>query len=141
MWAHYADNHRGVCLEFATRDVVMCSALRVEYLAKFPLVRAYSKDWQDNLRILLTKSDVWQYEREYRILAQERDNATPHSTLMTAKNFLQLKDTALMSVIVGCQCDFDAVCKIVTDVAPKLAVKRAIRVPNRYELTIRAEPG
>jgi len=31
MWAHYADNHRGVCLEFDLRNDVLCGALRCDY--------------------------------------------------------------------------------------------------------------
>jgi hypothetical protein len=136
MWAHYADNHRGVCLEFATRDVVMCCALRVEYQKEFPLVRAYSQDKADNLMTMLAKADVWAYECEYRLISQERRNATVHETLMTDNNFLKLPETALLSVIVGCQGDYDLVRALVSQAAPGLAVKRARRVANRYELQI-----
>jgi hypothetical protein len=83
MWAHYADNHRGVCLEFDTRDEVMCFPLRVEYSAQFPVMRAYTTDLVDNLVPLLSKSDVWAYEREYRLIAQERGDATDHETPVT----------------------------------------------------------
>lgn len=30
MWSHYADRHKGVCLEFSLRNEVMCGALRCE---------------------------------------------------------------------------------------------------------------
>jgi hypothetical protein len=55
IWSHYADNHRGICLEFSTRNEVMCSSQPVEYVSTFPLIRAYSTDLYENLRLLLVK--------------------------------------------------------------------------------------
>lgn len=136
MWSHYADNHRGICLEFSTRNEVMCSPQPVEYVSTFPLVRAYSTDLYENLRLLLVKADVWKYEQEYRLIAQERGESTPHDTLMTDSNFLQLPKSALTAIIVGCQGPFEAVQNIVAQVQPALQVRKAIRVPNRFELHI-----
>jgi hypothetical protein len=98
MWSHYADNHRGICLEFSTRNEVMCSPQPVEYVSTFPLIGAYSTDPYENLRLLLVKADVWKYEKEYRLIAQERGESTPDDTLMTDINFLQLSQSALMSM-------------------------------------------
>ena len=136
MWSHYADKHKGICLEFSTRDEVMCCPLRVEYPPQFPVVRVYSNDRIDSLRPFLTKAAVWEFEREYRLIAQERCASTAHPTLMTDNNFLQLPETALLSVIVGCQGDYDEVKGLVFAVAPALPVKEAKRVPNRFELRI-----
>ena len=136
MWSYYADKHRGICFEFSTRDEVMCCPLRVDYHAEFPVVRAYSTDEVENLRTLLAKADVWEYEHEYRLIAQERCVAAPHTTLMTDNNYLKLPETALLSVIVGCQGSYDVVQSLVADVAPEVTVKRAERVPNRFELQI-----
>ena len=136
MWSHYADNHRGICLEFRTRDVVMCSALRVEYHKDFPIMHLYSADELDNLRPLLAKADVWAYEREYRLIAQERSAATAHETLLTDDHLLSLPESALVSVIVGCQGPYDAVKSIVAEVAPNVLVKRAVRVPNHFEVRV-----
>jgi len=55
---------------------------------------------------------------------------------MTDNNFLKLPETALLSVIVGCQGDYDEVKGLVAAVAPALPVKEAKRVPNRFELRI-----
>jgi len=136
MWSHYADKHKGICLEFSTRNDVMCCPLRVEYFKEFPIVRAYSTDEAENLQPLLTKADVWESEREYRLIAQERGNATEHDTLMADNNLLKLPEDALLSVIVGCQGPYDVVRNLVAEVAPDVTVKRARRVPNRFELEI-----
>jgi hypothetical protein len=137
MWAHYADDHKGICLEFSLRNKVMCCALRCQYEQAFPLMKAYSRSEADNLLPLLAKAEVWAYEKEYRLVAQERSVAVPGSdTLMTDHGLLQLQDGALTAVIVGCQGDFENVRTLVQAVAPAVKVKRAVRVPNRYELQI-----
>ena len=136
MWSHYADKHKGICLEFSTRDEVMCCPLRVEYPQEFPVIRVYSNDLEDNLRPFLTKADVWEYEHEYRLIAQERGVATADETLITDNNLLRLPETALLSVIVGCQGDYGEVERLIAEAAPELPVKKAVRVPNRFELRI-----
>lgn len=136
MWSHYADKHRGICIEFSTHNDIMCSPLRVDYFREFPVVRAYSTDGAENLRPLLTKADVWEDEREYRLIAQESGNATNHETLKTNNNLLKLPESALLSVIVGCLGPFDEVQSLVAEVDPDITVKRAKRLPNRFELKI-----
>ena len=136
MWAHYADSHKGICLEFSTRNDVICCALRVEYRREYPLMRLYSDDPDENLIPLLTKSDVWSYEQEYRLVPQERGLATNHETLMTDNNYLELPKGALTSIIVGCQGPFEEVRALVSEHAPELSVRRAVRVPDRYALRI-----
>jgi len=137
MWAHYADNHRGICLEFDLRNDVMCGALRCEYLQDFPIMRIHDDSDQANLQVLLTKGDAWSYEREYRLVAQERTAAVKGAgTLMTDQSFLQLPLGALRAVIVGCQAEYDRIRSLVAHIAPEVLVKRAVRIPNRYQLEI-----
>jgi hypothetical protein len=37
MWAHYADHHRGVCLQFSCKNIVFCSAMQVSYCDEYPV--------------------------------------------------------------------------------------------------------
>src|SRR5262245_34620570 len=69
MWAHYADKHRGLCLEFDGSDncVFFGEAQPVEYQDYTSIPLAESKDRQMT-RVILTKSKHWSYEREYRIV-------------------------------------------------------------------------
>lgn len=136
MWAHYADSHRGVCLEFSLRNDVMCSALKCEYLNGFPIMRLHGREDAGALRILLAKAESWSYEKEYRIIAQEREHAVGTGTLITDKGFLKLSKGALVSVIVGCKGDYEKVSKLVQALAPDVKIKRAVRVPNKYALNI-----
>lgn len=136
MWAHYADCHRGVCLEFNVKNEVICAALEVQYFSAFPMTRQYSDDPKENLLPLLAKSDAWAYEREFRLVAQERGSATPHDTLLTENGQLKLTDGALSSIIVGCQGPYDEVRDLVRDCGAKVPLRRAHRVENRYALDI-----
>ncbi|WP_018610458.1 DUF2971 domain-containing protein [Uliginosibacterium gangwonense] len=136
MWAHYADSHKGICLEFSLRNDVMCTALPCEYLEEFPVMKLYSHENADVLHMLLAKAEPWCYEKECRIIAQERKRAIGTDTLMTDDGFLKLSKGALVSVIVGCQGDFGKVNSLVQAHAPNVKVKRAVRVPNRYSLQI-----
>lgn len=114
----------------------MCCATQVEYCSAFPTVRLYSKSEDDNLVPLLTKADVWSYEREYRLVAQERGNSTAHDTLITDDNYLILPQNTLTSIIVGCQGSVNEVQGVVTRFAPHLPVRVAVRQPDRYALMI-----
>lgn len=139
MWGHYADSHKGICLEFSLRNNVMCNALKCEYTSEFPIMKLHDREDADVLRILLAKADPWSYEREYRIVAQEREHAVSTDTLITDKGLLKLPKGALTSVIVGCQGDYEKVRRLVLAYAPNVKVKRAVRVRNRYALNIEEE--
>lgn len=69
MWAHYADNHRGLCLGF---DIPEEKATRIEYVTD--LIEMDSRvltDGEYNLRMTdiaqRTKSSHWEYEAEWRV--------------------------------------------------------------------------
>jgi Protein of unknown function (DUF2971) len=74
MWSHYGDGHRGVCLEFATSDERLfgCTIEHVRYRKQYPVFNAYEGAGLEFVRrYLTTKSDVWSYEEEWRILHQD----------------------------------------------------------------------
>jgi len=134
MWSHYADGHKGICIEFNTQNEVICNALRVEYRKDYPKWRL--DDSANRLDVLLTKADVWEYEQEYRLICQEIGSTKSQGNLTTKNDFLKLPDNAMLSVIVGCNGPYEEVRNLVAKVAPGIRVRRAIYVPNRFELTI-----
>ncbi|WP_299163553.1 DUF2971 domain-containing protein [Accumulibacter sp.] len=140
MWAHYADRHKGVCLEFSLRNEVMCSALRCEYLDEFPILKLNEDRDDQALRMLLAKAGAWRYEKDYRLVAQERSHVVGSGTLLTDDGSLKLPQGALVSVIVGCEGDYDRISPLVRAIAPDVRVKRALREPNRYALRIAEQP-
>jgi hypothetical protein len=69
MWGHYADGHRGFCLEFDTADPLLGSVKQVRYSDQFPkldVTAITSKKFDQIMHLLLTKASHWSYEREWR---------------------------------------------------------------------------
>lgn len=71
MWSHYANNHKGVCLEYCGLNDFFANAQKVAYADKRPIINAFSGE--DNLlmadKALLTKSSIWSYEEEWRMIS------------------------------------------------------------------------
>lgn len=68
MWSHYADYHRGFCIEFKrSPGNQLASTQPVQYVKKYPCVN-YFDDLPGVIakRIILTKADDWSYEEEWR---------------------------------------------------------------------------
>lgn len=69
MWAHYAESHKGICLEFDGRHPFMAHAQKVLYSEDRAPINLYD-DAQDlaMTKALLTKSAHWSYEQEWRLI-------------------------------------------------------------------------
>jgi len=78
-WAHYADHHRGVCVHFATHYAPFKLAWPMRYTDEYPEVvfprdaERPGRDWQEVEMQILTKSECWRYEDEYRLIRQGRE--------------------------------------------------------------------
>lgn len=78
MWAHYADGHRGFCLEFDTSCQPFSRAHRVIYRPTLPsidVMQLLNAPPSSNVldALVLTKSDRWKYEQEWRLLNMDGD--------------------------------------------------------------------
>lgn len=138
MWSHYSDSCKGLCLEFAVRNEFFCGALPIEYLGSYPLFSVAASDEYANLRPLLTKSEVWEYENEFRLVASEHPFVFP-GVPTTKEGFLPFPKDALQSVIVGAlmpPSDREVVRSLVKDSGWNVALKLAALVPDRYEFEI-----
>lgn len=90
MWSYYADNHRGICIEFnaSIQDTVLSKARPVFYQDSFPKVTINPREMK---QILLSKSSKWAHEKEWRIIDKEGGRR------------LKFEPTTLRSIILGCQ--------------------------------------
>lgn len=69
MWSHYADAHRGVCLEFEVGENFAGEAQKVRYSNDRVPIVPYVDDTANAMsKALLTKSSHWSYEDEWRYL-------------------------------------------------------------------------
>jgi Protein of unknown function (DUF2971) len=80
MWSHYADQHRGLCIEYDASPLAEAEIYRVNYdtareIPASVLYRLFitvdeSVRPQVDRAALLTKSREWRYEREVRVLSR-----------------------------------------------------------------------
>lgn len=94
MWAHYADGHRGFCLEFDTTQMPFKKAFDVIYLPSYPLINP-ADTFIRNLPVVSkalfgTKSEHWAYEEEWRIMNNPGNQICP------------FEPSALTGVYFGC---------------------------------------
>ncbi len=75
MWAHYAEGHRGFCLEFDTTFPPFVMAQHVSYSKSYPEINIadviLNRKKFGELPLLTTKSKHWCYEKEWRCLHQD----------------------------------------------------------------------
>jgi DUF2971 family protein len=107
MWSHYADSHKGLCIEFdRTVEPLHSSAMRVQYSHDYPEVDFFRveearerggpdaesvfKDFAN--KAYFTKSPDWQYEAEWRV-------ADP----LRGRGMRQFPPEAITRVFLGCR--------------------------------------
>ncbi len=96
MWAHYAKQHTGFCLEFDIDNdffrPITC-AIKVEYDTIWPELNVMRLDSDPDVgKKLLIKANDWQYEQEWRIVETKKGPGI--------QNF---PEDALSGVILGCR--------------------------------------
>lgn len=64
MWAHYADSHKGICLEFESYDLLILK--EVHYGDQLPKVNVLKVDNENVGDIFWHKGSMWSYEQEIR---------------------------------------------------------------------------
>jgi hypothetical protein len=146
MWSHYANKHQGICLEFDVGKSVIGNAYQVKYGDALPTIDVLSvaceeATGEEAFQILVSKSQDWWYENEYRILARDgaADEVAPGFLPITNNDFLQLPPGALSAIIVGCRAKPEEVKEIKAIVEKRalgLPVKRARQASDKYHLSI-----
>ena len=81
MWSHYADKHRGFCLEFSIADFYVelpgnkVIPSPVHYTEQYPIAQIIEE--VAVRETMLTKAKPWEYEKEWRIITPERTGLHP----------------------------------------------------------------
>lgn len=109
MWSHYADEHRGICIEYDTRDQEHPRLLPVNYKAPRAVKTSDLLRWklhEDEAakhRVLqtyfYTKSYEWSYEREWRDVS-DNSGVTSLPFRITAILFGLRCDTSIITSVV-----------------------------------------
>lgn len=70
LWSHYANSHRGICIEFETTECAVLNKIKqVNYLDQCPTFTTEERE-----ELFLNKSFHWKYEKEYRIVLKDCAN-------------------------------------------------------------------
>jgi len=80
MWSHYADSHKGFCLEFNVNYFPLNQKTKIHeviYSERYPAFDPAKPLVNSGLNLpvegLITKSTVWQYEKEWRVITDIGD--------------------------------------------------------------------
>lgn len=108
MWAHYANNHQGICVEYDLMDinkVLGFTAVPVIYSEERPCFNFLNPQSLQNdstellIHSLTSKSVEWQYEREWRII---RDKEACGDCWYADGNGALLEMIRPSSITIGC---------------------------------------
>lgn len=131
MWSHYSDSHSGVCLQFRVNkesEPIFHVLFKVTYQQKFPTV-SYLKDNPGVYmpKILLTKSQRWSYEDEWRILSTEGGPGA-----------IKFNPKVLAGLIFGCRAgaQFKSTIIRLVEARPEIKLYQAKIREKEYELDI-----
>ena len=128
MWSHYADSHRGFCLEFDPNQEPFSKAKKVTYQSNIPEVDSdllFSEE-EDNEAIdkfLSFKSKDWDHEKEWRIFHKESNKS------------YQYPRNSLKAIYFGLrtdQTDIEIICSVVKTHNPDVKFFRMKRVENQF---------
>lgn len=85
MWSHYANQHKGFCIGFVRKTNNLLGDITktqpVEYDCNYPEVDPLDEngnyDHSIFTKMLFTKAKDWEYEKEWRLVYDERDKEEP----------------------------------------------------------------
>ena len=100
LWSHYANQHQGLCIGFDSSIVPLSHAHKVQYSQRYPTIEVRGVDSYTPVNLcspILTKSAVWSYENEYRLVFAE-----PHEG-----EYLDLPDNSIKVVYIGARASID----------------------------------
>ncbi len=108
MWSHYANNHRGICVEYELLEInkqLGFSPVPIVYSDERSVFQNLNSNTLDNdvtevfIKSLTSKSPGWSYEKEWRII---QDNTACGSKWDFANKGALLNMTVPSSIILGC---------------------------------------
>ncbi len=129
MWSHYADHHRGVCVELITErsPAILQQLVQVEYLLQTPRYPIFERDkFLMAQKCLCVKSKEWSYENEWRVFGAGNAGKT-----------LPLERGSISCVYLGARissADEVRVIQMVKQADDEIQVMRSKLKPDAYEL-------
>jgi len=107
LWAHYADNHKGLCFEFDSKvlqEKYYCK--KIEYEKKYISLKEFYWPFHNEQNeecarlLLLRKSEHWEYENEWRIIIDWQEIEKRGGTRL-----FKMPEHLLTGIILGLEMD------------------------------------
>jgi len=145
LWAHYADGHRGIAIEYDSNVGLFLAAQRVTYTDQERIINRLVDDGSALFeKSVLIKREAWRYECEWRVVARWQDAIRQeryirdHRLPPDFEAFMRdqhgpghyaIPSTAIRSVILGAvinENDEAWIRSIVADMPVPVAIRRAV---------------
>lgn len=136
MWSHYADEHKGVCIEYDISLAVCEKPLKIDYAGGRGISMSTLIDWVFNKsetakkeiehKYFYTKASQWEYEEEWRYLAEYQGSS-------------QIP-FPISSIYFGMRCDISVIStisKLMNGSASKISFFKIYASENSFELLSR----
>lgn len=107
LWAHYADNHQGICIEYNilknAPKIIKDFCFEIEYVELSDDTNNIKEYFEENyldlnlmIKPLLKKSKDWSYEEEWRIILHDQVLSQNHENFYSDKHYIRfIKPTAV----------------------------------------------
>ena len=129
MWSHYADYHKGFCIEFVRNPNNQLGnyemTRRVQYRPDYPIIIPIKDDVFD-LKFFMKSSD-WEYEQEWRLINDKGEGEE------------SLPDVDMSTIIFGLRMPAshkETIRKVTSDLT-EIKYRHAVKVPDRFMLEIK----
>ena len=140
MWSHYADGHKGFCIEYdfsvpynEADDILILPVIYSKERKKLPWSVVFAVDKESEkvkleaaytmLLSLLTKDEVWSYENEWRVIA------------LCASGIENIKMPPISCIYIGAMCDSKSK-TLLMEIGKELNVPVKQMVVDRGEYTL-----
>lgn len=94
MWAHYANSHKGICVGFSIGQNNLMPIHKVKYVEQKSVVNLFDAKWEAILKWCCTKSHIWSYEEEVRIIHMEKNGPVSFNKCCLKEVYFGLKTSA-----------------------------------------------
>ena len=131
MWSHYADRHRGFCIQFVRSPKNKLGNIEmtrpVSYSCEYPSPEPYTENGMERIydELFFTKAKGWEYEKEWRMLNEKGDIELPIpgdiSAIIFGLNMPEPQRKTIKNILSDKQ---------------EIKYLQAIKVKNKFELEI-----
>lgn len=130
MWSHYANSHKGICLEFDSTLEPFSKSFEVIYDSNIPVIESdllfQEEHSLESFRKLLSfKSKDWEHEEELRLLHQEKNKKFVYPRFALKAIYFGLKTN---------QTDLEIVCSLVKTHNPTIRFFKMKRLETKFGL-------